>query len=281
MKPGTTSLAEFAEAQAAERLETLADSLRQAGKQPGHAAPIHDLRVSIRRFKQALRVFKDRWDRGHYRKMRRKLRKLMDLCAAVRNYDIAFEVLEAAGVPAAGDLKTYLRKQRSQAESDLSKQLEGWKAQEILRPWRGWLRLPAGKNKSLSARARQILRPLEQEYSQAGTRAARRSAQRRTNPEELHELRLMAKHLRYSLEIFGAAAGVGWEQKIERMREIQELLGAINDCVTTSGLLAECGHSAEVRRSKAPLKHLLDQRLEAFREHWRKAYGSRKTRRSK
>jgi CHAD domain-containing protein len=276
MKPGTTSLAEFAEAQAAERLETLAANLRQAGKQPGQAAPIHDLRVSIRRFTQALRVFKDLWDRGHHRKMRRKLRKLMDLCAAVRNCDIAVEVLEAAGVPAAGDLKAYLRKRRLQAESGLSEQLEGWKAQETLRPWRGWLRLPAGKDRSLPARARQVLRPLKQEYSKAGSRAA----QRRTNPEELHEFRLMAKHLRYSLEIFGEASGAGWEQKIERTREVQELLGAINDCVTTNGLVAECGHNAEIPRSKAPLKRLLDQRLEAFRGHWRKVYGSKKIRRS-
>ncbi len=277
MKPGTTDLAEFAEAQAAERLETLADNLRHATKHSDQGDRIHDLRVSIRRFTQALRVFKDRWDRGHYRKMRRKLRKLMDRCAAVRNCDIAVEVLDAAGVPAwRGISRTYLRKRRSQTETDLSEQLEGWKAPGALRPWRGWLRVPAGKDKSIQGRARQILRPLEQEYSKAGSRAAKQG----TNPEQLHELRLIAKRLRYSLEIFGDASGAGWEQKIERIREIQDLLGAINDCVTTSGLVAECGHGAEVRRSKAPLKRLLGQRLEAFRGHWRKVYGSKKTRRS-
>jgi CHAD domain-containing protein len=276
MKPGTKSLARFAEAQAAERLKTLAANLSEAGNQPGQAGPIHDLRVSIRRFTQALRVFKDLWDHRHYRRMRRRLRKLMDLCGAVRNCDIAMEILEAAKVPAAANLKRSLLKRRSRAESDLSEELARWKAKTIVRPWQGWLRAEAVKGQSAEARARQILRPLTRQYRKVGSQAA----QPDTNPEELHELRLVAKGLRYSLEIFGGLSGAGWEQEIERIREVQDLLGAINDCVTTSGLMAEYGHGAEIRRSKAPLKRLLGQRLEAFCGHWREVYDSRKRRRS-
>jgi CHAD domain-containing protein len=276
MKPATKSLAKFAEAHAAERLKTLAANLRKARAHPGHAGPIHYLRVSIRRFTQTLRVFRDLWDHRHYRKMRRRLRKLMDLCGAVRNCDIAIEILAAAGVPAAQDLQDCLEKRRSRAENDLSEQLEIWKSEATMRPWRGWLRIPTGKAAGIESRARQILRPLRQTYFEVGSRAA----QPETKPDELHELRLAAKGLRYSLEIFGDLAGAGWEQEIERIREVQDLLGAVNDCVTTSGLVAECGNNAEVRRSKAALKRLLDQRAEAFRDHWRKVYDSKKRRRS-
>jgi CHAD domain-containing protein len=276
MKPGAKSLASFAEAQAAERLKTLAGNLREARAHPGQADPIHYLRVSIRRFTQTLRVFRDLWDHSHYRKMRRRLRKLMDLCGAVRNCDIAIEILEAAGVPAAGDLQGCLQKRRSRAESDLSERLEIWKSQATMRPWRGWLRVPAGKDQSIPSRARQTLRPLAQKYLKVGSHAA----QPDTHPDELHELRLVAKGLRYSLEIFGELSGAEWEREIQQIRKVQELLGAINDCVTTSGLVAECGHHAAVRRSKAALKHLLGQRLHAFRSHWRKVYDSKKRRRS-
>lgn len=271
MKTEAESLAAFAEARAAERLKTLTANLRQAAKHPGKAEPIHDLRVSIRRFTQVLRVFRDLWDPGHYRKMRRRLRKLMDLCGAARNCDIGIEILDTAGEPASGDLDTYLRKRRSHAEQDLSDQLTRWESRATTRPWRDWLAAPAGKRQSLASRARRTLRPLAREYRKVGSLAARPG----TSPEQLHQLRLLAKRLRYSLEIFGALSGAAWEREIERIREVQDLLGAINDCASTGALLAEYGKSADLRQSKAALKRLLKQRLEAFREHWRKAYKER------
>lgn len=244
MKPETDNLAKFAEAKAAERLKTFKAKLRLAKEHPREAAPIHDLRVSIRRFSQSLRIFKDLWDHGHYRKMRHRLGKLMELCGAVRNCDIAAEVLEAAGAPAGRALKTHLRKLRAHCEGELAERL---KASDFR--WQSWLHAKPGKNQTPEIRARQVLRKLEREYRRAAT----------TDLEKLHELRLAAKHLRYSLEIFGTFSGPGWEQKIEGIREVQELLGAVNDCLTTSALIKEHAHNA------AAVKRLLNQRLTAFR----------------
>jgi triphosphatase len=274
MKPEAKSLAEFATEQAEQRLKTLLANLHNAAEHPGEAGGIHDLRVSIRRFTRALRLFRDLWDPRHYRKMRRQLRKLMDLCGAARNCDVAMEILESAAVPASSDLKTYLRKRRSHAERNLAEQLARSKSRATMRPWPGWLRVPSGKNQGVQPRARQILRPLLRQYGKAGSLAANPG----TSPDQLHQLRLLAKRLRYSLEIFGGlstgVSGVTWEQEIERVREVQDLLGAINDCVTTSGLVAKYGHTADVRQSTAGLKNLLRQRLAAFQEHWRTAGGS-------
>lgn len=258
MKPETNHLASFAEAKATERLKTLTTNLRLAKKNPGEAGPIHDLRVSIRRFSQSLRIFKKLWDHGHYRKMRRRLRKLMGLCGAVRNCDIAIQVLEEAGAPAKGALKAHLRKQRLHSQNGLKERLQDWDFD-----WRSWLHARSGKNRSVRTRVRQILRPLEREYVKAGTIAARPE----TNPEKLHELRLAAKHLRYTLEIFGPLAGAEWEQEIARIREVQELLGAVNDCVTTSALMKEHDHDTTA------LKRLLQKRLADFRGHWGKHCG--------
>jgi CHAD domain-containing protein len=267
MKQETQSLATFAEAQAAERLKTFAANLYKTEEHPKDEDNIHDLRVSIRRFTQALRVFKDLWDPRHYRKMRRSLRKLMDLCAAARNCDVGIEILHASNAEPDKTLTHYLRKRRSHAESDLSEELGRWKSKAAERPWKDWLSAQPVKEKAVEPRARRVLRQLRQEYRKAGSRAA----QPKARPEDLHGLRLAAKRLRYSLEIFGALGGADWEQEIERIREVQDLLGAINDCVTTNALLAESDHKTEVRQSKAALKHMLDQRLEAFRAHWRTA----------
>jgi CHAD domain-containing protein len=250
MKPESNHLARFAEAKAAARLKTLAANLRLAKKHPGDAGPIHDLRVSIRRFNQSLRIFKGLWDHAHYRKMRRRLRKLMELCAVVRNCDVAIEVLEAAGVPANRALKTHLRKLRSTGENDLKVRLQDWNFR-----WRSWLHANQEKNRSIQAQARGVLGPLQREYVKASAIAARPE----TNPEKLHELRLAAKQLRYTLEIFGPLSGAEWEQQIAGIREVQELLGAVNDCVTTINLIK--GHSHD----SAAVQRLLSQRLAAFR----------------
>jgi len=250
MKPESNNLARFAAAKAAERLKTLTANLRLAKKHPGEAGPIHDLRVSIRRFNQSLRIFKEVWDHGHYRKMRRRLRKLMELCGAVRNCDIAIQVLEEAGAPAKGPLKAHLRKLRLHGENALKERLQDWDFH-----WRSWVRPQAGKHRTVNTRVRQVLRPLEREYAKAGRTAARPE----TNPEKLHELRLAAKHLRYTLEIFGPLAGAEWEQEMERIRDVQELLGAVNDCVTSSALVKDHDHDA------AAVKRLLGKKLALFR----------------
>src|SRR5215831_18368123 len=57
-------LRSYAEAKLAARLKKISSTLRRAAKDPDDPENIHDLRVAIRRFTQALRVFKDLLDRG-------------------------------------------------------------------------------------------------------------------------------------------------------------------------------------------------------------------------
>ena len=46
---------------------------------------------------------------------------------------------------------------------------------------------------------------------------------------ELHNLRIATKRLRYTLELFRTAFGEPGEKQIERVRDVQELLGQIHD----------------------------------------------------
>ena len=83
--------------QTAERLKTLDREVRNAARKPEDADTIHDLRVSIRRLRQELNVFEEWFEPETGEEHPGNLRKLMDRCAAVRNCDIAVEVLQAAG----------------------------------------------------------------------------------------------------------------------------------------------------------------------------------------
>ena len=247
------SLKRYAEAKLAARLKRISSTLRRAAQNPEDPENIHDLRVAIRRFTQALRVFKDLLDGARVRKMRRRLKKIMDLCGEVRNHDIALEVLQAAGAPAAGALERRIRKTRSRIASDLSNHLSASRAAKI-REWQDWLRAKAGRAQTIALTARRVLVPLAAQFFKA--RAA--VAKLESTAEELHRFRLTAKRLRYTLEIFGPVAGPLWKERIEQIRGLQEHLGAVNDCVVTRDLSG---------RPNAALERLLRRRVEAFHKY--------------
>src|SRR5256885_10621213 len=82
------------------RLKRFSQNLRHAAKHPDDPEAIHDLRVSIRRVVQSFKTFRELLDRATVKKLRRRLHKLMELCADVRNCDIALALLDQVGVTA-------------------------------------------------------------------------------------------------------------------------------------------------------------------------------------
>jgi len=252
-KGGGPSLNQYAEAKLQARLKKISSTLRRTAKDPEDPENIHDLRVAIRRFTQAVRVFKDLLDRGRVRKMRRRLKKIMDLCGEVRNHDIAVEVLHAAGAPKSGALDRRLRKARSKIGSSLSHYLSHPRLAKI-KEWRDWLDAKAPPGQTVASSARRALVPLTAQFFKARAAAAKPE----TTADEMHRFRLIAKRLRYTLEIFGPVAGRQWEQRIEQIRGVQEHLGATNDCVVTREL---------IDRPNAGLERLLRRRVEAFHKY--------------
>jgi CHAD domain-containing protein len=248
-----------AQAKARERLQALSISLRRAAKHPSEADSIHRLRVAIRRFTQVLRVFGSGFE--HTRRMRRHLRGLMDLCGAVRNCDIAVEVLAEAGAPAHAGLKGRLKRRRVRVSRQLAKLLKDGDLRAHMRRWRGWLTGSSGEPPPAPA----MLSLESREFLRSGSAAARADA----DYPQMHEFRLMVKKLRYTLEILGSGGA-----QLARLRALQERLGAINDCVTTTDLIAEMKlGTAEQRRIKAALNRLLARRAAQFRVYWRANFG--------
>jgi CHAD domain-containing protein len=250
-----------APAKARQSLKKLKSALRVAARHPGKEKSVHDLRVTIRRFKQVLQVYAAHFDRS--RKMRRGLRSLMDLCGAARNCDVAVEVLEAAGVPASRTLKIKLAKRREAATHELAGELKDWHIRAHMRRWEEWLTVKPGEN----AGADPSPPGLTPEFFAAGAAAADAQAGYR----QMHKFRLLVKKTRYASEILGAP-----KTQIDTLRELQDRLGAINDCVTTGDLLADLElPAAERRKLKGATNLLAAKRSAVFRGYWSAHFGGK------
>ena len=128
------------------RLQT-AILLRRFAYEVGHAAnsgsadAIHDLRVSIRRLNNCLRLFAQFYPRHSAKRIRRRLDGLMELAGALRNLDITLELLAQAGVPARSAVVVRLREERRKTSHGLAREVRLWKNRGFSRKWRGQLGL--------------------------------------------------------------------------------------------------------------------------------------------
>jgi len=188
----------------------------------------------------------------------------MDACGAVRNCDIAVEVLQASGAQISGSLERRLKKMRSEKERDLMEVLENTSTAKKTKNWEDWLKAQTGPNQTIASTARRVLAPLTKQFLDAGIQAAHPEA----TPIEMHRFRLQGKRIRYTLEMFGPISGLEWEQWIATVRDLQERLGAINDCVTTRDLIADPSGGQSLREAESALEVLLRQRVSAFHEYW-------------
>ena len=258
----TPSISAFARARSQERLKRVLTQVRRAAAHPQDPEAIHALRVSIRRFSQCLRTFRGLFDPRPAKKMKRRLRSLMDLCGAVRSCDVALVVLRQAGV-APGASAAKVSAAREQALVALRLHLK----KEARRKTADWHKRwhPEVKEggewdpgQSLEDNTRRVLPRQANDFFEAGAAAAARA----TDYPTLHQFRLLAKRFRYALELFRSLYGSELVQGLETLKGLQDRLGAINDCAATIGLIRED------RRASAAVRKLLRQREEEFSAYW-------------
>jgi CHAD domain-containing protein len=96
---------------------------------------IHDLRVAIRRFQQGLQIFRQFVSGGHRKKIRRRLRKIMQLSGEIRNRDIALDLLRQAGLPARSTVPARLLRERKQFQNELLALFDRWGKRNLYRKW--------------------------------------------------------------------------------------------------------------------------------------------------
>jgi CHAD domain-containing protein len=114
--------------------------------------------------------------------------------------------------------------------------------------------------------ARRKLPPLALAYIEEG----RKLAHGPVPDEALHRFRLRTKRLRYTLEFFRACYGPGLERRLEMLRQIQDLLGDINDCAVTREVAVRKlpARSAERQAVDGFVRRRAQQKIAQFRRYW-------------
>jgi CHAD domain-containing protein len=261
-----TATRRFAREQADRLLGRLAFQIGRAIKSR-NAEAIHDLRVAIRRFAQALRAFKPCFQGKELRKIRRELKQIMAVAGEVRNHDIALKLVAKSKRVQRTGLQPKIQSGRREAERSLVTLLKRWLERKSSLKWRNALEAAAAGVQDnfckapLSQTARQMLPGIAQDFFEQGDEAASAKAE----PRELHRFRMTSKKFRYTLELFTPLYGASLNPKLEAIRRGQALLGDINDFETVRIMLAQYD-GAEA--ATAWLKRRQRRRLAEFREYW-------------
>jgi CHAD domain-containing protein len=131
---------EFAHAQVSTLLRRLAAQVKRTAE-AADADSVHDLRVAIRRLSRALRSFAQFFPGKHWKRIRKELSNLMDAAAAVRDNDVALELIEKAGAAQRARVALTLHARRLKAEAELREELQDWQGRGFARQWREALEL--------------------------------------------------------------------------------------------------------------------------------------------
>jgi CHAD domain-containing protein len=256
---------QFVKLQTSERLKKLESELKNAFDLPEDPDAIHDLRVAIRRLNQTLRVFMAWLDARRVTKLRGRLKKLMERCGAVRNCDIAMEVLKAAEWQDEA-ISQGLEKERTRTGKKLRKTLEEWHHSHRVEAWRERLAAADG-DQGLSGDAAEIARGILPGMTEELFSAGAEAAQAGSTHHQMHRFRLMAKRVRYTLEAFDPVYGVKTAGIMESLKGLQEYLGSINDCAATLVMVARN------RGASAAVSRLVRERELEFRTYWKGRFG--------
>jgi hypothetical protein len=134
------SMRAFALQQTRTLLRRLAYQVSRASR-PGDGEVVEDLRAAVGRFSRCLRLFAQFLPGGKSKKVRRELKEVMDLAAAVRACDMALELLREGRIPARSKLTTALSHERKEAAARLRAGAHRLGRQSFSQKWRAGLRL--------------------------------------------------------------------------------------------------------------------------------------------
>lgn len=267
-----TETGKFASEQVDRRLGRLAFQISQTIKSRD-AEAVHDLRVAVRRFSQALRAFKPCFRGKEVRKIRRELERIMGLAGEVRNCDIALKLVSKPTRNDTAGLGLRLENLREEHERVLAGFLRHWVDRKSFLKWRNAVANAVASNGEalsktpIGTTARRLLPRMAQEYFERGSEANKPKA----SPRELHEFRIASKKFRYTLELFTSLYGPLLNASLEKIRRTQGLLGDVNDCETVRKMLSQfkCGG-----RLTSWLKRRERRLIDEFQRYWTETFGA-------
>ena len=213
---------------------------------------LHRMRVSSRRLRAALRVFQGIFPTDKALTWKKRIRKIGRALGEGRELDIQIQLFtmlkekvnNPAQIGAIEDIMKFLRLRRKSAQERIVSVLDDLKTQKKIGDFQRYLKGLSNKGHSfagdvsLSRKKTMILNRLEQllKYKPYVR-----------HPEEvkkLHRMRIAAKNLRYTLEIFRVFYGAKIEKYVRASLGIQDVLGDLHEydvCLDLLGKL-KAGH---------------------------------------
>ena len=260
---GTHAEITFASALLRRSLKRLALQSSRTYKYPG-ADPVHDLRVSIRRFTQAMQVFKPCLATKEVKRVQRASKKVMDLAGNVRDLDIAVELLGHFKISETAELRSKLEKKRKDASRVLADKLQRSIRRRTCSKWQKQLQPADAGGASpgtVEERAGEILPVLAKRLIALSRGSPRGKGDRL---EHLHQLRIAAKKMRYTLELFISLNPTLIREWLGQLKRLQSALGSINDLEIVHDIVLK-EHAS--KRLCAELIRRRDRKVEEFESH--------------
>jgi CHAD domain-containing protein len=203
---------------------------------------VHRMRVASRRMRNALALFGDDLPRKHSAEWRDEMRRVTKALGAARDTDVQIawvqsfleQVTDESQRVGIDRLLLRLCQQRARLQDKVAKALDRLEDKRILEDMHGIL-----QELLVHARVYEVEALPDDLYRRANEAIRLRLEEFLTyephvaHPErvmELHQMRIAAKHLRYTLEVFGPIYDRALRKPIKIVKEIQELLGEVHDC---------------------------------------------------
>jgi CHAD domain-containing protein len=244
------------------RLAAVAYWLPLAARQlDGDVEKVHQLRVSTRRAIAALKLYRNWLPRRPTRWLKRRLKSMRQAVGSARDLDVFAARLQQEYGAEADSLRTIVAERRVAVQPEIEVVADACLKNNRLHRKIGHLLdgvRPRGERaKSFDAsfgdwatvRLREVAEPF---FGIMPEVTADRTA--------LHEFRIAGKRLRYTMELLAPALGVEFRREHYLVVEkLQERLGEINDCVTSTAHLNQWRHDLAAPDQKELLGRWIDQ----------------------
>jgi len=204
---------------------------------------LHQLRVGLRRLRSALRVFRDLLPGKQRKRLARQLRKVSHELGEARDWDVLVQRLEAAPKPP--PLLSRASGKRDLARKAARKVLTSKRFAKLMEAARAIGARQSDENladfaaTALDRRYRKLMLSVRgTEWSDARDR---------------HAVRIRVKRLRYACEFFAPAfPGDATALYVQALKELQRILGDLNDIAVARRLIGVDGAEAPLLRKLGP-----------------------------
>jgi CHAD domain-containing protein len=252
---------------------------REAGTRDGREnEELHGMRVATRRQRAAWRVFGVAFDQKRTARHQRRLKEVARDLGAVRDLDVLIEAgedyqkkLASAERPAFEPLLAKWRAQRDAARVVLIKELDSDRYQRWVDEYIAFVQaegIGVGSVGPVEPHRVRDTMPSRIWAAYEGVRAYE-PVMRWADVTTLHDLRIAAKWLRYTLEFVREALGPESAPVIERVVALQDHLGWLHDADVAAGLargfLVEHAGDLSEEESAAIGRYLVDRERELAR----------------